>query len=777
MTVSTPGGTSGAKHYTYDPVPTLSKVTPSAGKVIGGTVVTLTGSGFVTGSTTVTFGSGNHGTTVHVSGTTSLTVKAPGHAVATVTVSVSTVGGTSGTKHYTYDPVPTLSAVTPSAGKVVGGTVVTLTGSGFVTGSTTVTFGSGNHGTTVHVSSTTTLTVKAPGHAAATVTVSVSTPGGTSGTKHYTYDPVPTLSALTPAAGKTAGSTVVTLTGSGFVTGSTTVTFGSGNHGTTVHVWGTTSLTVKAPGHAAATVTVTVSTPGGTSGTKHYTYLGTPTLTKVTPAAGKLIGGTTVTLTGTGFFTGATTVTFGSGNHGTTVHVSSTTTLTVKAPGHAAATVTVTVSTPGGTSGTKHYTYEPAPTLTKVTPSFGKTAGGTVVTLTGTGFVTGSTTVTFGSGNHGTTVHVSGTTSLSVKAPGHTAATVTVSVTTPGGTSGVKPFVYEPVPTLSAVTPGAGPTAGGTTITLTGTGFVSGATTVTFGGTTIGSGSVTFVSSDEITVTSPSHAAGTVTVTATTPGGTSSAVHFVYGPPTLTKVTPATGPTSGDTTVTLTGTGFVAGATSVTFAGTPIAAGSVTFVSSTQIKVASPAHAAGQVTVTATTNGGTSSAAHFTYRAAPTLTKVTPATGPTSGGTTVTITGTNFATVTSVKFGNAAATSLTVKSTTQLSVVDPAGTAGTVSVSVTTAGGTATSASAFTYVGAAPRRGHRRATGPFPLTAGSSASGQPSSTARRPASRPTRRLSGEPPTPQRPATGWWPPTAPCSASAQPTPTAHWRARP
>ena len=68
MTVITPGGTSGPESYTYDPVPTLSTVTPTAGKAAGGTVVTLTGTGFRTGATAVTFGAGKHGTTVHVTG-------------------------------------------------------------------------------------------------------------------------------------------------------------------------------------------------------------------------------------------------------------------------------------------------------------------------------------------------------------------------------------------------------------------------------------------------------------------------------------------------------------------------------------------------------------------------------------------------------------------------------------------------------------------------------------------------------------------------------------
>ena len=246
-------------------------------------------------------------------GTTTLTVKAPSDSAGTVTVTVTTPGGTSGTEPYTYDPVPTLSTVTPSAGKLAGGTVITLTGSGFRTGATSVTFGAGNPGATVDVTGTTTLTVKAPSDSVGTVTVTVTTPGGTSGAEPYTYDPIPTLSTVTPSAGKLVGGTVITLTGSGFRTGATSVTFGAGNHGTTVNVTGTTTLTVKAPSHSAGTVTVTVTTPGGTSGSEPYTYDPIPTLSTVTPSAGKLVGGTVITLTGSGFRTGATSVTFGAG--------------------------------------------------------------------------------------------------------------------------------------------------------------------------------------------------------------------------------------------------------------------------------------------------------------------------------------------------------------------------------------------------------------------------------------------------------------------------------
>jgi len=83
----------------------------------------------------------------------------------------------------------------------------------------------------------------------------------------------------------------------------------------------------------------------------------------------------------------------------------------------------------------------------------------------------------------------------------------------------------------------------------------------------------------------------------------------------------------------------------------------------------------------------------------PTVMALSPTSGPTSGGTSVTIIGTNFSGATAVTFGATAATGFTVNSATQITATAPAGT-GTVDVRITTTGGTsATSASdQFTYV-------------------------------------------------------------------------------
>ncbi len=255
-----------------------------------------------------------------------------------------------------------------------------------------------------------------------------------------------------------------------------------------------------------------------------------PTVTSMSPTSGPTAGGTNVTITGTNFVSGATTVTIG----GTTipaasVTVNSATSLTFSTPAHAAGNVAVTVTTAGGTSSAVSggFTYDAAPTLSSLSPAFGPTAGGTSVTVTGTNFVAGNTSVTIG----GTTipaasVTVNSATSLTFSTPAASASNVSVTVTTPGGTSSAVSggFTYDAVPALSSLSPAFGPTAGGTSVTVTGTNFVAGNTSVIIGGTTIPAASVTVNSATSLTFSTPAASASNVSVTVTTPGGTSSPV-------------------------------------------------------------------------------------------------------------------------------------------------------------------------------------------------------------------------------------------------------------
>jgi hypothetical protein len=371
VTVTTPGGTSTANppgdQFTYIPAPTVTGVSPSAGPLVGGTPVTITGTNFMGtgfGAATVMFGA-NAATGVVVNSASSISAISPMGA-GTVDVRVTTAnGGTSAANppgdQFTYDPVPTVTGVSPNAGPLAGGTAVTITGTGFVAGAT-VHFGASAAPGAV-VNSATSISVPSPSHGAGTVDVTVTTPGGTSAANppgdQFTYDVVPTVSAVSPSSGPGAGGTGVTITGTGFVAGAT-VHFGA-NAATGVVVNSATSISATSPA-GAGTVDVTVTTPGGTSAANppgdQFKFIAAPTVTSVSPNTGPDAGGTSVTITGTGFLGDAATVSFG-GAAATNVVVNSDTSITATSPA-GAGTVDVTVTTGGGTSATSgadHFTY------------------------------------------------------------------------------------------------------------------------------------------------------------------------------------------------------------------------------------------------------------------------------------------------------------------------------------------------------------------------------------------------------------------------------------
>lgn len=247
-------------------------------------------------------------------------------------------------------PVPTVSAVGPTAGPVAGGNTVTVTGTD-LTGASLVTFGT-TAATAVQVVGSTRLTVRVPRHVAGAVDVRVTTAGGTSAAvvgDHYTFAAPPTVTRVSPAAGRLAGGVVVTVTGVN-LTGASVVRFGA-TAGTGLHVVNGARLTVRAPRHVAGTVDVRVSTPGGVSAAARadrFTYVGAPVITRVSPASGSLRGGTTVVLTGRNLV-GVTAVRFG-GSSSRRVTVVSSTQLRVTAPAHGRGTVYVQVVAVGGTS-------------------------------------------------------------------------------------------------------------------------------------------------------------------------------------------------------------------------------------------------------------------------------------------------------------------------------------------------------------------------------------------------------------------------------------------
>lgn len=177
---------------------------------------------------------------------------------------------------------------------------------------------------------------------------------------------------------------------------------------------------------------------------------------------------------------------------------------------------------------------------------------------------------------------------------------------------------------------------------------------------------------------------------------------YVQSTPVIISVTPAYGSTLGGETITLTGTEFHPEA-AVYFGNEP--AVSVQWLSTQQMQVVAPSRGSvGTVTIRVVNPDGGASGpndpnAAYEYAHIPRIEVVTPSWGPTSGGTEVTITGSNFPAnpiPSQVKFGGVPVQQIKEATTEKLVVVTPPGD-GCVDISITSGSFTGTRAGAFCY--------------------------------------------------------------------------------
>src|SRR6266404_760024 len=172
--------------------------------------------------------------------------------------------------------------------------------------------------------------------------------------------------------------------------------------------------------------------------------------------------------------------------------------------------------------------------------------------------------------------------------------------------------------------------------------------------------------------------------------------------PTVTGVSPNTGPAAGGTAVTISGSNFRNGAT-VLFGGSK--ASNVAVVNSGSITARTPGGAAGsKVNVTINNTDGTTHTlanayAYTTATASPMVTGVSPNTGPAAGGTAVTISGSNFRNGATVLFGGSKASNVAVVNSGSITARTPGGAAGSkVNVTINNTDGTThTLANAYAY--------------------------------------------------------------------------------
>jgi hypothetical protein len=195
--------------------------------------------------------------------------------------------------------------------------------------------------------------------------VSVTTGGGPSNSLIFNVTSAnnpPTLTALSPNRGPRGTATKVTLTGTNFVTGQSTLNIsGASVVASNVVVVSSTKITASlTPAvNATGTAQITVTTPGGTTSAKPFDIYLLPSLTSITPSSGARGSNVNVTLTGTNFRFPQDCSVSGTGITVTNIVVVNSTTLTATfqiTAGAAIGTRTVSTVNAGGKSNTVTFT-------------------------------------------------------------------------------------------------------------------------------------------------------------------------------------------------------------------------------------------------------------------------------------------------------------------------------------------------------------------------------------------------------------------------------------
>ena len=497
-----------------NPFPVITAISPASGYNSGSTTITITGSKFFTGAN-ISLVNGNTwfpGTitsfaSTKIVGTFILTGVTPRNYNLTVT----NPDGPNSIKSFTVLATgtdPGITNFTPTSGVNTAVLPFTINGLNFRTGATvSITNGTINKTVSATLTGTTTIKCTLPltGMPIGQYNLTVRNIDGSNVTEENVFtitNPIPAITSVAPISGHTTGPSTVTITGSKFVTGAniSLVNGGTSIPGTitsftTTKIVGIFALSGVSPG----SYNLTVTNPGGPNGTKPFTVLspGTgPTITSFCPVSGINTAALPLTITGTNYRAGATvTITNGTTNKTVSGTLTGTTTIKCSLPlgGLPIGLYNLTVRNTDGSNMTQENVLSvnnPAPVITTIAPASGYTIGSTLVTVTGSKFVTGAeislvntTTGIPGSITSFTATKIIGTFAL----PGVTPGSYNLTVTNPGGPNATKPFiVLSPGsdPLITNLTPNSGVNTAAVPVTVTGINFRTGATVTIMNGTT-----------------------------------------------------------------------------------------------------------------------------------------------------------------------------------------------------------------------------------------------------------------------------------------------------
>ena len=273
-------------------------------------------------------------------------------------------------------------------------------------------------------------------------------------------------------------------------------------------------------------------------------------------------------------------------------------------------------------------------------------------------------------------------------------ATVTVEATDDSGATGTATFSWTVTDTVSVASPGGQADVSGSAISPVDATATDSSTmaTLTWSATGLPIGLSIDPSTGAVTGTPTTAGASTVTLTATDGAGYAGSTTFAWSVTDSVTVDGVTDQTAHVGTavtplhVVATDSSSTA---SLTFSATGLPPG-LSIAPSTGTVTGTPTRS-GVATVTVTATDGSGFAGHTTFTwtvTGPVISSVAPATGPSSGGTKVTIVGSGLAAPVSVDFGGTPGTSVKAnRKGTKVTVLSPAHVAGPVDIVVTTAAG------------------------------------------------------------------------------------------
>ena len=417
LTVTNPGGPNATRPFTVlspGSDPTITGFTPASGVNTAALPITITGTNYRAG-TTVTITNGTTSKTVAGTLTGSTTIKCSlpltGMPIGMYNLTVRNTDGSSATRENAFtvnNPVPVITAISPTSGYTTGSSTVTIVGSKFASGTGIALVNGTNQipGSITSLSGTKIvgtfgLTTVAPGLYNLTVT----NPGGWNATKPFTVlSPGidPTVTSFTPISGVNTATLPITITGTNYRAGATvTITNGSTSKTVAGTLTGSTTIKCSLPltGMPIGLYNLTVRNTDGSSITRENGFKvdnPTPAITKITPVSGYNTGTAPVTITGTRFVSGASIVLVNGSTTltGTVVSVSATTvTGTFPLNGAPAGIYNLTVSNPGNVTVTKLTAFTvlspgTAAVITSINPTSGFNTAKLPVTITGTNFKT-----------------------------------------------------------------------------------------------------------------------------------------------------------------------------------------------------------------------------------------------------------------------------------------------------------------------------------------------------------------------------------------------------